>query len=68
MGLGFELLAVTVIGVYLGQYIDKTYEIKGLATVGLVLGGLGGWAYHLVVLIKKYEREKQVDKPESHEN
>jgi len=54
-GMGFELAGLIVGGLYLGQYLDAVYNLKGIATAALALGALASWLIHLVVLIKKFQ-------------
>ena len=43
---------------YVGQILDERYGFGGLAVAFLPLLGLGGWIWHLMWMIKKYERDE----------
>ena len=51
-----NLLCLIVGGLYLGQHLDKTYELGGLATAGIAFAVLMSWLVHLVVLLKRFSR------------
>jgi F0F1-type ATP synthase assembly protein I len=61
-GMGFELVGLILAGLYMGQMIDKTYNLKGLATAGLSLLVLTGWMVQLVFMLKKYLAEEKSNK------
>ncbi len=54
--LGMELVALEVIGLYLGKLIDETYYTQGLGIFGGGILGLGIWFY---LVIKVVKREKK---------
>ncbi len=58
-GMGFELVGLIVVSLYIGQALDKTFELKGLATASLSLLVLAGWLIQLVYMLKSYLREEQ---------
>ena len=64
IGMGFELLGVTLGALYLGKFIDERYGFNGIGTAGLCFIVLIGWLYHLVILLKRYMEieEKKDDK------
>lgn len=59
VGMGFELLGVTLGALYLGEIVDKHYGLNGIGTAGLCLLVLVGWLYHLVILLKRYMETEQ---------
>lgn len=60
LGMGFEVLGAIVGGYFLGQALDAKYKIMGgyggpmLAGVGLV-----GWMIHLILIVRKLEKEDE---------
>ena len=62
ISIGFELVGVMLACAYLGQTIDKTYQTKGLALAGLMLAGLVGWLVHVLMLLRRFEKEAPTDK------
>lgn len=62
MGIGFELLALVLGALFLGQAIDKHFGWPGYGVAVMVVGVLAGWVYHLVILLKKF-MDDAVDEP-----
>ena len=61
--MGFELAAMMIGGLYLGQTIDEHYGTNGLAVAGLSLLLLFGWLYHMIVLLRRFQnQDDQVQK------
>ncbi len=56
-GLGFELMGLILTCLYLGQKIDEYYQSKGLGLISLVILGIVGWFYHLIILLRKFVAE-----------
>jgi F0F1-type ATP synthase assembly protein I len=63
IGVGFELVAVVLAGIYVGQAIDKWFGSNGIATMLLMLLMLAGWFVHLFVLLKKFDDDSKAPKP-----
>lgn len=63
MGIGFELIAMSVGGYFLGEYIDKYMGWKGIGSTYLVLILLIGWFVHLIYLLRKFEKDDENDHP-----
>jgi len=61
-GIGFELVGIMMAAIYLGQIIDQSYQTKGLALVALMFIGLASWLIHVIVLLKKIEKQNPDDK------
>lgn len=55
IGMGFELVGLILVSVYLGQVIDEKYALGGLAIALSAMGGLGGWVLHLMWVMKRFE-------------
>lgn len=65
--IGFELVGLIIGCFYLGQYLDKTFQTKGLIFVALVFVSLIGWLWRVIWLlrrIQKSEEEADSDKSE----
>ncbi|MFN8790185.1 MAG: AtpZ/AtpI family protein [Bdellovibrionales bacterium] len=58
VGMGFELIAVTLACLYLGQEVEKRYPLKNLWSVLFIFAGLAGWFYRVIVLLRKMNQEK----------
>jgi hypothetical protein len=52
---GIELVGIMVACLLIGQKIDETYNLKGLAMIGLSMAGLAGWITQIVFLTKRLE-------------
>jgi len=61
VGIGFELLGIMMASIYLGQQIDKSYQTKGLALIALSFIGLASWITHVVMLLRRIEKEDSKD-------
>ncbi len=61
--MGFELIGLILVCIYIGQWIDERYGTHGLGLVGFSALGLTGWLVHIVRLLKVYEGDSE--KPES---
>ena len=55
IGMGFELVGIILVTLYLGQIIDDKYSLGGIAIAFLTMGGLLGWLIHLMWLVKRFE-------------
>ncbi|MGE4131385.1 MAG: hypothetical protein AB7F86_07085 [Bdellovibrionales bacterium] len=64
-GMAFELVAMSIGGYYVGEYVDHYYGWKATASTYLVLILLIGWFIHLIYLLMRFERENEDGGPES---
>lgn len=60
MGMGFELVILILAGAYFGDMIDKHYGWPGYGAMTFILLFLVSWFYHLLVLLKKVNRDEEV--------
>ena len=58
MGMGFELTALIIAGIYFGQHLDKTYSLKGLGVAGGCLLALVLWIFHLLRLVYRLNKSE----------
>ena len=56
-GIGFELVGIMLACMSLGSYLDKSMGWRGLGTALLMFAGLLGWMVHLVILMKRFNKE-----------
>jgi F0F1-type ATP synthase assembly protein I len=59
--IGFELVGIMLASIYLGLLIDKTYQTKGIGLVALMLVGLISWLTHVVLLLRRIEKNNSKD-------
>lgn len=57
-GIGFELVGLIILSVYLGEYLETTIPSKGLWVAGLILVSLVGWFIHVVSMLKNIQKQK----------
>jgi len=57
-GVGFELVALIIVSVYAGEYLEQINPTKGLWVAGLILLSLVGWMIQLVFMLKKTDTKK----------
>lgn len=58
LGMGFELIAMVLAGVYVSEELEKKFNSKGLITLFVFFGLLIAWFIHLFVMIKKANSDK----------
>jgi hypothetical protein len=56
IGLGSELIALIVVAVWVGRYLDEAWSRKGLGVAVAVSSAFVIWIAHLVVLLKAPKR------------
>lgn len=62
LGIGFELVGLIIVSVYVGEYLETIKPTKGLWVAGLILVSLIGWMIHLLVMLKTAQKQKAMDK------
>ena len=55
LGMGFELTALVLVGVYLGRIIDQKYNWNGMGVLAGSMLGLISWMVHFFVLLRATE-------------
>ncbi len=58
MAMGFELVAMMLASVFIGQALESKYDSKGLIIAGLSFLTLLGWLYHLIILLRKFQADE----------
>lgn len=58
ISMGFEIIGVVVVAVYVGQWLDQKYGWGGLGMVGLITLGFAGWLVHLLAAVKDLDRSE----------
>ena len=61
--MGFELVALVLGCFFLGEFLDKTYQTKGLIFVGLSFLAIMGWLFRIIWLIRKFQKEDENQGP-----
>ncbi len=56
IGIGFELIGIVLVCLWVGIEVEKWFPMKNLWPVVFVLGGLAGWFYRVIVLLKKLNK------------
>lgn len=64
-GMGFELVGLILVGLYVGQLLDEKFSLGGLGTAGLAMLVLASWLWHLVILLKRFMQDGSEDAPKS---
>ena len=52
MALGFELIGLVVVLMFLGSYLDKTYGWNGWGVISGITIAFGGWVTHLYIVVQ----------------
>ncbi len=61
-GIGFELIGLILLSVYIGDTLDSKWPSKGMWVAGLILLSLVGWMVHLVFLLKSAQKSESQQK------
>ena len=64
-GMGFELVGLILVGLYVGQYLDEKFNLGGIGTAGLAMLVLASWLWHLVILLKRFMQDGPEDAQQS---
>lgn len=59
IGIGLELFTYTLMGLFLGRYVDEYFSTKGLWTAILIFVFGGFWFYRILTVLKKLNRDNQ---------
>lgn len=54
--MGFELVGLIIGCFYLGEYLDRKYNSKGLIFVGLSFAALVGWLWRVIWLLRRMQK------------
>ena len=55
IGLGFELVGLTLAGLYVGSLADQNYNWGGLGVVSGAVVALIAWLGHLIAVVRKLD-------------
>lgn len=58
LSMGFEIVGVIVVAVYLGGWLDEKYSWGGLGLVGAIVVGFAGWFTHVLVIMRNLEQSE----------
>ena len=61
IGLGFELAALVIAALLIGEKIDKQFNLNGLGSAGLIMVCFLSWIVHFVVLLKRFQDSLEDD-------
>ncbi len=53
IGMGFELVALILSSLWLGEKLDNYYKAHGVIAMGLMILSLVGWFVRLIYMVKK---------------
>lgn len=57
--MGMELVGAVLGAVWLGRWLDDEYDLKGAGVLILSIAALVGWLIHIVVLLRRLERQEE---------
>lgn len=58
VGIGFEVVGLLIASVWVGGWLDTKFQLKGMATAGLVVLALAGWFVHIIWMLKRFEKDE----------
>jgi F0F1-type ATP synthase assembly protein I len=53
--MGFEIIGVVIVAMYVGQWLDEKYHLGGLGLVGMIVIGFIGWLTHVLVAVRGFD-------------
>jgi F0F1-type ATP synthase assembly protein I len=59
IGIGFELVAIILTCIFIGQKLDEKYHGKGMFLIGFSVLGLTGWLIHVLKMLRHFEKDDQ---------
>jgi NADH:ubiquinone oxidoreductase subunit 6 (subunit J) len=59
IGMGVECVGIVLVFVYIGQWIDEKYGLKGLATAFLAMLALVVWVVHLLMVVRVLAKQEK---------
>ena len=64
MAMGFELGGMIFGALFLGRLIDNTYDLNGIGTLIIIFLVMGGWFYHLYILLRRFMEDDEASEIE----
>lgn len=61
LGMGFELVAMCMGGLYLGETVKAHYGLETPVSAYMILAMLIAWFVHLFYLLRKFQKEAEDD-------
>ncbi|PWU19599.1 MAG: hypothetical protein C5B49_05505 [Bdellovibrio sp.] len=58
-GMGFELVGLIIACLFIGQWLDERFSLKGLGVISFSVLGLVGWLVHLLQMLKLLEKQEK---------
>lgn len=59
IGMGFELIAIVLVSLWIGMWIEARNPMKNAWPVVLVFISLGAWLYRVILLLKKINNQNE---------
>jgi F0F1-type ATP synthase assembly protein I len=59
IGMGAECVGIVLVFVYIGQWVDEKYGLRGLATAVLAMLGLVIWVVHLLMVVRVLAKQEK---------
>ena len=63
VGIGFEIIALLIVGVWLGGWLDKKFQLNGMGTAGLVILAMVLWFIQLLQMLKNLQNDRDQNPP-----
>ena len=58
VGIGFEIVALILVAVWLGGHLDRHFALAGLGTVFMIILAMVAWMVHVFVLLKQLNQKQ----------
>lgn len=58
LSMGFEIVGIILVAVYLGGWLDQKYGWGGMGLVAAIVVGFIGWLTHVIVLMRALEQSE----------
>jgi F0F1-type ATP synthase assembly protein I len=59
ISMGFEIVGIIFAAVYIGGWIDKTYQWGGFGIIVAIAVGFTGWLIHVLSIVQMLEKEEE---------
>ena len=63
LGIGFELVAAVLVGIYFSEFLEKKFNSKGYITMAVLFLILVAWFIHITFLLKETKKDDPNDPP-----
>lgn len=56
--MGFEIVGIVLVAVWIGGWIDQNYDWGGMGLVTAIVIGFVGWLTHVIMILRTLEQSE----------